>query len=103
MRKIEREHAAPQDRFTAFGMADACKFKFVNYLADIFRAGHSRTNASTRVRDTLHVGRRRRGSQAQSSARLLPHDRHERRHQLDRPPPLEGPTPSRWLTAGAFF
>jgi hypothetical protein len=54
MRKIEREHAAPQDRFTAFGMADACKFKFVNYLANIFRAGHSRTNASTRVRDTRH-------------------------------------------------
>jgi hypothetical protein len=35
-------------------MADACKLKFVNDLADVFRAGHSQTNPSTRV----IVGRR---------------------------------------------
>jgi hypothetical protein len=52
MREIER--AAPQDRFIAFGMTDACKFKFVNDLADVFRAGTSQTNASTRVGDARH-------------------------------------------------
>jgi hypothetical protein len=54
MLKIEREHTRRRDRFTAFGMADACKFKFVNDLADVFRAGHSQNNASTRVGDTPH-------------------------------------------------
>ena len=39
MLKIECEHAAPLDRFVAFGMMDAGRFKFVNDLADVFRAG----------------------------------------------------------------
>ena len=36
--KIEREHTAPLDRFVAFGMVDAGRFKFVNDPADVFRA-----------------------------------------------------------------
>jgi hypothetical protein len=46
-----------QDRARARGAAGSPSAKFMSDLADVFRAGHSQTNASTHVRGTRQLGR----------------------------------------------
>jgi hypothetical protein len=98
---LKIEHAAPQDRLMAFGMADACKFKFVNDHADVFRVSmHPNQRTDSCFEALVVVGRARKlgpvvGGLGQIGPSLIaPPEYHTIAvkvvHQLDRPPPLEG-------------
>ena len=80
---LKIEHAAPQDRFVAFGMADASKFKFVNDRADVFRAPQNAAKSTHRL--LFRGARHRWGGRGSSWSNRsifdrrtqVPHDRRE--------------------------